>query len=164
MREIGRVISLEGEVVSLALENEPACAGCAIRPAGDGREPGASAGEETRAVADLSGCPVCAAFASGKTNTLKAVNAGNLPLQAGDRVVVTLEAKKTVTAALLLFVLPLAAFMIGYASLLVLSPSTPEEFRLLGGAVGFALSYLFVFVRRLIRKKKDWPVVVEKCE
>ena len=152
MTEIGRVISLERGIVSLALENETACGGCAVRPVGDGQGPASPA----------SVCPVCAAFGHDKPRTLAAVNSAHLQLAVGDRVVVFLDPKKTVAGAIFLFVLPLSAFLLSYAALLILMPSAPDEARLLCGAIGFALSYFFVFMRRLIRNRKDWPVVIEK--
>jgi positive regulator of sigma E activity len=146
MKEIGRVTEVGRGTVTLALESESACSGCAAR----GGEPAA-------------GCPVCAVFSSEKLKTIDAVVRGGLALAVGDRVVVYYDPKKTAATALLVFVLPLAALLLGYGAVALLRPSAAEAWRFLGGAAGFALSFLFVFLRRLVRKTKDWPEVIEKC-
>jgi len=153
MREIGRVTSLERGIVHLALENELLCSGCESGPEGTRAAGGRAAG-----------CTVCGALAGDRQRTIQADNPSRLPLQVGDRVVVTLDNKKTVWAALLVFVLPVAAFLLGYAALLVALPSVQEGTHLLGGAAGFGLAVLIAFVWRLARKKKDWPQVIEKVE
>ncbi|MBN2352304.1 MAG: SoxR reducing system RseC family protein [Spirochaetales bacterium] len=143
--------SLERGIVHLALENDLLCAGCSTGTENSGGAGGRAAG-----------CSVCGALAGDKQRTIQADNPANLHLEVGDRVVVALDNKKTVTAALLVFVLPVAAFLLGYAALLLLVPSAREGTRLLGGAAGFVLAVVFAFVWRMIRKKKDWPQVMEK--
>jgi positive regulator of sigma E activity len=154
MREIGRVIKVERGMVTLALESKQGCSACTAN---------SDAADRARLLGSEGGCPVCAAFTSDRANTLEALNRRELSIAPGDRVVIYLDPKKTVMAAFFLFVLPLIAFVLGYAALALLGPGLPDEARIIGGTVGFALAYVVAFIRRLIRKTKDWPEVVEKC-
>src|SRR4030042_3198694 len=146
MREIGKVVSIEREKLSLELVTEAACASCDVEHKPDSR----------------SGCQACSLFRSKKIKTMDAVNRKNIPLAVGDRVVVFLDPKKTVFAAFLLFIFPLLAFFACYTAAPLIASAPVESVKILAGAAGFVGAYLLLFLRRMFRKMKDWPEVVEK--
>jgi positive regulator of sigma E activity len=148
MKEIGRIIRIEREKLLLALESEAACASCDV-----------DKGKEAAV-----GCQSCSLFGSGKPRTLDAVNRKGLSLSVGDRVVVYLDPKKTVLAAFLLFIFPLLAFLTCYILVTLIVSQPAESVKILAGAAGFVAAYLFLFLRRTIRKMKDWPEVIDKYE
>jgi positive regulator of sigma E activity len=148
MREIGKIVSIEREKLSLVLETGTGCSSCDVVDKPD----------------TAMGCHACSLFGSKKMKTVDAVNRSNLPLKVGDLVVIYLDPKKTIFAAFLLFIFPLLAFLACYAAATLFAPAPAESVKILVGAAGFAGAYLLLFLRRMFRKMKDWPEVVEKFD
>jgi positive regulator of sigma E activity len=148
MREIGKIVNIEREKVSLAITGDEACASCGGGMTSDG----------------AAGCPGCSVFGSKNVKTIDAVNRKHLSLDVGDMVVVYLQPRKTVWAAFLLFIFPLLVFFAGYTVLGWLVPPPAESVKILCGVAGIAISYLVLFLVRKVRKTKDWPEVVGKYD
>ena len=146
MREIGKIVSIEREKISLAITGDETCASCGGGNAADG----------------AAGCPGCSVFGSKNVKTIDAVNRNHLSLAVGDVVEVYLPPRKTVWAAFLLFVFPLLVFFAGYAAAGWLVPSSADGVKIICGAAGIAAAYLALFLVRRVRKTKDWPEVVGK--
>jgi positive regulator of sigma E activity len=148
MREIGRIVRIEREKLSLVITTDESCATC-----------GGGSGEN-----GATGCKACSLFGTKSAKTIDAINRKDLPLREGDMVVVYLDPKKTIFAAFLLFIFPLLVFLGGYAVPTLAAPPPAESVRIICGVAGFVVAYLLLFLRRLVRKAKDWPEVVEKYE
>jgi positive regulator of sigma E activity len=146
MRETGRVIEVEREKIVLALESDTACTACEFAEMGGG----------------AAGCPACGLFSQGGTKTLDAVNPRHFPLAVGDRVTVFLAPGKTVVAAFFFFVLPLVLFIFGYGAAAFIWPASAEAVKTIAGAGGFIAACVIAGLRGILRRKRDWPEVIEK--
>ncbi|HEQ72415.1 MAG TPA: hypothetical protein ENN69_07990 [Spirochaetia bacterium] len=146
MREIGHIIRIENEKISLVVETSADCASCGV-PQGNGV---------------THGCTSCTMFASKKKRTLSAVNRRGLSLAVGDRIVVALAPGKAILQAFLFFIFPLLFFLAGYGITALADPGSPEVIQVVSGLIGMAAAFLLVVVVRIVRHTKDWPEVVAK--
>jgi positive regulator of sigma E activity len=132
MSGIGKVTKINGAFVTLSCKFSPAC--------------------------DVCGSKIC----KTRGRELTARNSRNIPLKEGDYAEIFLPPVQTLRAALRVFGLPLAAFILFYFAggyLLELRAETPRALSGLAG-LGLALAAVFFWGRR----SAGFPVVLREVE
>jgi sigma-E factor negative regulatory protein RseC len=136
MEEIGRVFDFgeESTLVRVEIEGKGACHSCASRH-------------------------VCVPFGEDNRMMTEAINErGARP---GDLVRIEMSPKSTISAAFLLYVLPVVALFLGYA--LGFSAMREEKYGIVSGLVLFALSFILLRALNPVfsKGKRFRPVVVD---
>lgn len=124
MRTRARVVSLEGEIAIVEIQRVSACEGC--HKAEEGK-----------------GCSVCSLMgASDRKLQARATN--GVGAKVGDEVWIESATSRMMLYAVLVFLLPLFMAIVGFG--IAFAFTKDFTWHLVGGACGFVLSFVFVFV------------------
>jgi sigma-E factor negative regulatory protein RseC len=135
MEEVGKVVEVSGDTVKVELEASEKCGHC-----------GANI--------------MCHADSDGKAHVMATNREG---AKLGDRVKIEVAPGISVLAAFLLFVVPIAAFFIGFAVVKMLVGN--ENLAILGGSGGLILFFLFLIrINRKVAKTRRFHPVVKEIE
>ena len=124
MRTKAKVISLDGEIAVVETQRVSACEGC--HKAEEGK-----------------GCSVCTLMGASD-RALQAKASNRVGARVGDTVWIESATSRMMFYAVLVFLLPLFMALVGFGVAFAVTENS--TWHIIGGAIGFVLSFLFVFV------------------
>ena len=132
MKTKAKVVSLDGEIAEVESARTSACEGCH------------KAQEEN-------GCSVCSLMGSNRMIRAKAKN--TVGAKVGDDVWIESNTSRMLWYAVLVFLLPILLTFVGFGVAALFTQTL--GYRVLGGAVGFAVSFVAVmFYSKIVEKKR----------
>lgn len=132
MREIGTIVKIKGEIVTLKFQKTEACESCG------------------------------SSFCNTKDRVFEAKNSRDLPLAEGETVAVYLPTGKTIGASFMVLIFPLMLFILLFILSGKLFPESGEGVQALAGLAGLAIGFGASILLRNVRKTNDMPEIIEK--
>lgn len=132
MREIGTIVKIKGDIVTLKFQQSEACESCG------------------------------SSFCNTKDRVFEAKNSKNLPLSEGETVAVYLPTGKTIGASFMLLIFPLLLFILLFLGAGNVFPESGEGLQALAGLAGLGIGFGISIFLRKFRKTSDMPEIIEK--